>query len=196
MRIASRVTHRAGLRGASSSLVVTNRRQQPQYSSVLATLVERAVAYVERVPATNFGSVDVRRGALRAAAPAHRGPEEHERAAASAAEWSAGHTALVRTSCWSRCPARAGLPFRDVFERDGKTGARSRGASRVAVPEGRTANAFDQARQIMDEGRATTSATSTGTSTCRRWRWCFSTERASRRFAFKVGKRDDPIRAS
>ena len=109
----------------------------------VATLVERAVAYVERfqqqLRVGRFGR------ALRAAAPSHRGSGEHERAAA----WrrrAAGNDARFRLSA-RRGEGRglAAVPRRLRARR--QTGSRSRRASRLDVPEGRTQRVRSGARR-------------------------------------------------
>ena len=79
-------------------------------------------------------------------------------------------TVLVSDFLLVQVPGEGWLPFRDVFERDGKQ-VRDRQERLAALfLKGSSRSAFAQARAIMDEVRATTSATWLGTSTCRRFR--------------------------
>ncbi len=114
---------------------------QQNFGSVVAE--ERYEQRLRRVPNPTNTSVQQRGGG---------GPQE---------------TTLVSDFLLVEVKGEGWLPFRDVFERDGKpVRDREERLATIFLKGGR--NAFDQARPSWTKARATTSATSIGTSTPRR----------------------------
>ena len=182
MRTASRVTHRAGL-AVAFVLVVTN---PAAAQTDVATLVERAVAYVERFQ-QNFGSVvseeryeqRLRRIAVPGSTSVQQrgggGPQE---------------TTLVSDFLLVEVKGEGWLPFRDVFERDGKpVRDREERLASIFLKGGR--NAFDQARAVMDEGARYNIGNINRNINTPTLTLAFLTERHRQRFEFKLGKRGD-----
>ena len=82
------------------------------------------------------------------------------------------------------------LPFRDVFERDGKpVRDREERLATIFLKGGR--NAFEQARAVMDEGARYNIGNINRNINTPTLPLAFLTERHRRRFEFKLGKRDD-----
>ena len=143
MRTASRVTHRAGL-AVAFVLVVTN---VAAAQTDVTALVERAVAYVERFQ-QNFGSVvseeRYEQRLRRIAVPG--GTSVQQRGGGGPQE-----TTLVSDFLLVEVKGEGWLPFRDVFERDGKpVRDREERLASFFLKGGR--NAFGQARAVLDDG--------------------------------------------
>jgi hypothetical protein len=198
MRFASRVTHRAGLAVAfvlaltSAAAAQTggsreqggSKEQDPPYD--VGALVDRAVTYVERYQ-QNFGSVvseeryeqRLRRIAIAGGSSVQQrggsGPQE---------------TTLVSDFLLVEVKGEGWLPFRDVFERDGKP-VRDREARLATIFLKGGRNAFDQARAVMDEGARYNIGNINRNINTPTLALAFLTERHRHRFEFKLGKRED-----
>ena len=192
MRIALRVTHRAALAVAFVvALTIAavaqsggSKGQDPPYDS--AALVDRAVAYVEHFH-QNFGSVvaeeryeqRLRRipmpGSSTVQPRGGSGPQE---------------TILVSDFLLVEVKGEGWLPFRDVFERDGKP-VRDREARLASIFLKGGRNAFDQARAVMDEGARYNIGNVSRNINTPTLTLAFLTERHRGRFEFKLGKQDD-----
>ena len=201
MRFASRVTHRAGLAVAfvlaltSAAAAQTggsreqggSKEQDPPYE--VGALVDRAVTYVERYQ-QNFGSVvseeryeqRLRRIAIAGGSSVQQrggsGPQE---------------TTLVSDFLLVEVKGEGWLPFRDVFERDGKP-VRDREARLATIFLKGGRNAFDQARAVMDEGARYNIGNVSRNINVPTLPLPFLTASHRSRFSFKAGKReaDDP----
>jgi hypothetical protein len=192
MAVASRVTHRAGLAVAFvlalTSAVATqtggSKEQDPPYD--VGALVERAVAYVERFQ-EEFGSVvseeryeqRLRRIAIPGSGSVQQrggvGPQE---------------TTLVSDFLLVEVKGEGWLPFRDVFERDGKpVRDREQRLAAIFLKGGR--NAIDQARAVMNEGARYNIGNINRNINTPTLTLAFLTGRHRSRFEFKLGKRDD-----
>jgi len=165
------------------ALVVTN---VAAAQTDVGALVERAVAYVERFQ-QNFGSVvseeryeqRLRRIAVPGSTSVQQrgggGPQE---------------TTLVSDFLLVEVKGEGWLPFRDVFERDGKpVRDREERLASIFLKGGR--NAFDQARAVMDEGARYNIGNINRNINTPTLTLAFLTERHRQRFEFKLGKRDD-----
>jgi hypothetical protein len=192
MRIASRVTHRAGL-AVAFVLAVTSaiaaqaggsKEQDPPYS--VDALVERAVAYVERFQ-QNFGSVvsEERYEQRLRRIPIAGNTNVQPRGGGGPQE-----TTLVSDFLLVEVKGEGWLPFRDVFERDGKP-VRDREARLATIFLKGGRNAFDQARAVMDEGARYNIGNINRNINTPTLTLAFLTGRHRGRFEFKLGKRDD-----
>jgi len=198
MRIASRVTHRAGL-AVAFVLAVTiataaqtdgsrapggSKEQDPPYS--VDALVERAVAYVERFQ-QNFGSVvsEERYEQRLRRIPIAGNTNVQPRGGGGPQE-----TTLVSDFLLVEVKGEGWLPFRDVFERDGKP-VRDREARLATIFLKGGRNAFDQARAVMDEGARYNIGNINRNNNTPTLTLAFLTGRHRGRFEFKLGKRDD-----
>jgi hypothetical protein len=182
MRFAARVTHRAGL-AVAFVLALTNATTA---QNDVGALVDRAVTYVERYQ-QNFGSVvseeryeqRLRRIAVPGTSTVQprggTGPQE---------------TTLVSDFLLVEVKGEGWLPFRDVFERNGKpVRDREERLATIFLKGGR--NAFDQARAVMDEGARYNIGNINRNINTPTLALAFLTERHRHRFEFKLGKRED-----
>ena len=198
MRFASRVTHRVGLAVAfvlalTSAVAAQTGGSREQGASKeqdapydVGALVDRAVTYVERYQ-QNFGSVvseeryeqRLRRLAIAGGSSVQQrggsGPQE---------------TTLVSDFLLVEVKGEGWLPFRDVFERDGKP-VRDREARLATIFLKGGRNAFDQARAVMDEGARYNIGNINRNINTPTLALAFLTERHRHRFEFKLGKRED-----
>ena len=149
----------------------------------VSVIVDRAGAYVETFQ-QNFGSVVAEE---RYEQRLRRNP-----GATTAVRGSSGpvETVLVSDFLLVQVKGEGWLPFRDVFERDGKP-VRDREArlSTIFLTGGR--NAFDQARAVMDEGARYNIGNVNRNINVPTLPLMFLTERHRSRFDFKLGKRND-----
>jgi hypothetical protein len=152
----------------------------------VSVLVDRASAYVERFH-ESFGSV-----------VAEEHYEQRLRRVATATNTSVQQrggggpqeTTLVSDFLLVQVPGEGWLPFRDVFERDGKP-VRDREARLATIFLKGGRDAFGQARAIMDEGARYNIGNINRNINTPTLPLAFLTERHRHRFEFKLGKRDD-----
>ena len=182
MRRALRVTHRAALAVACVGALTHAAAAQGDVGAI----VDRAVAYVEHYQ-QNFGSVvseeryeqRLRRIAIPGSSSVQQrggvGPQE---------------TTLVSDFLLVEVKGEGWLPFRDVFERDGKP-VRDREARLAAIFLKGGRNALDQARAVMDEGARYNIGNINRNINTPTLTLAFLTPRHRSRFEFKLGKRDD-----
>jgi len=152
----------------------------------LQALVDRASGYVERFQKT-FGSVvseeRYEQKLRRIAIPG--GTSVQQRGGGGPQE-----TTLVSDFLLVEVEGEGWLPFRDVFERDGKrVRDREERLSTIFLKGGR--NAIDQARAIMDEGARYNIGNINRNINTPTLPLAFLTERHRHRFEFKLGKRDE-----
>jgi hypothetical protein len=196
MRFASRLTHRAGL-AVAFVLAVTNAtlaqtggsKEQETPSSAAAdvsALVERAVTYVERFQ-ENFGSVvsEERYEQRLRRIPIAGNTSVQPRGGGGPQE-----TTLVSDFLLVEVKGEGWLPFRDVFERDGKP-VRDREARLATIFLKGGRNAFEQAQAVMNEGARYNIGNINRNINTPTLTLAFLTERHRGRFEFKLGKRDD-----
>jgi hypothetical protein len=192
------VTHRAAL-AAACVLALTNtvatetgeskgqggsKEQEPPSS--VGALVERAVSYVERFQ-QNFGSVvsEERYEQRLRRIPVPGNSSMQQRGGVGPQE-----TTLVSDFLLVEVKGEGWLPFRDVFERDGKpVRDREQRLAAIFLKGGR--NAFDQARAVMDEGARYNIGNVSRNINTPTLTLAFLTSRHRGRFEFKLGKQDD-----
>jgi hypothetical protein len=149
-------------------------------------LVDRASAYVERFQ-QEFGSV-----------VSEERYEQRVRRAANATSVQRGgsvpaETVLVSDFLLVQVKGEGWLPFRDVFERDGKpVRDREERLATIFLTGGR--NAFEQAKAVMNEGARYNIGNIDRNINTPTLPLVFLTRQHSHRFDFKLGKRnsDDP----
>jgi hypothetical protein len=100
-------------------------------------------------------------------------------------------TVLVSDFLLVQVPGEGWLPFRDVFERDGKQVRDRQERLSALFLKGSSRSAFDQARAIMDEGARYNIGNVARNINVPTLPLPFLTELHRRRFSFKAGKRDD-----
>ena len=100
-------------------------------------------------------------------------------------------TVLVSDFLLVQVPGEGWLPFRDVFERDGKQIRDREERLATLFLKGSSRSAFDQARAIMDEGARYNIGNINRNINTPTLTLAFLTERHRQRFEFKLGKRDD-----
>jgi len=148
-------------------------------------LVDRASAYVEAFQ-KNFGSVVAEERyeqTLRRAPGASTSVQQ--RGGSGPTE-----TVLVSDFLLVQVKGEGWLPFRDVFERDGKP-LRDREERLAAIFLSGGRNVFDQARAVMDEGARYNIGNIDRNINVPTLPLAFLTDRHRSRFEFKLGKRDD-----
>jgi hypothetical protein len=152
----------------------------------VTALVDRAVAYVERFQ-ENFGSVvaEERYEQKLRRAPTPGNTSMQQRGGGGPQE-----TTLVSDFLLVEVKGEGWLPFRDVFERDGKP-VRDREARLATIFLKGGRNAMDQARAVMDEGARYNIGNINRNINTPTLALAFLTERHRGRFEFKLGKRDD-----
>lgn len=151
----------------------------------VTVLVDRAAAYVETFQ-TNFGSVVAEERyeqTLRRVPGANTSVQQ--RGGSGPME-----TVLLSDFLLVQVKGEGWLPFRDVFERDGKP-LRDREERLAAIFLKGGRNAFDQARAVMDEGARYNIGNINRNINAPTLPLVFLTERHRRRFEFKLAKRDD-----
>ena len=99
-------------------------------------------------------------------------------------------TVLVSDFLLVQVPGQGWLPFRDVFERDGKQ-VRNREERLAALFLSGSRSALDQARAIMDEGARYNIGNVSRNINVPTLPLPFLTSLHKGRFAFKIGKRED-----
>jgi hypothetical protein len=153
----------------------------------LEVLLARAGAYVESFQ-RNFGSVvaeeryeqKMRRAPMSNTTSVQRG-------------WTGPlETVLVSDFLLVQVPGQGWLPFRDVFERDGKQ-VRDREERLAKLFLGGSRTAIDQARAIMNEGARYNIGNIQRNINTPTLPLPFLTTLHKGRFAFKIGKREDGI---
>jgi len=171
----------AGLVAAACLVLAPAARAQSAFSDVLA----RAGAYVESFQ-RNFGSVVAE----------ERYEQTIQRtlgANGSVVQRGSGgpvHTVLVSDFLLVQVPGEGWLPFRDVFERDGKQ-LRDREERLAAIFLTGSRTAIEQARAIMNEGARYNIGNIDRNINVPTLPLPFLTPLHRHRFAFKAGKRDD-----
>jgi hypothetical protein len=161
---------------------------QPEVS--FDELLARAGAYVESFQ-RNFGSVVAEERyeqTLRRAIGANT--TSVQRGGGGPTE-----TVLVSDFLLVQVPGEGWLPFRDVFERDGKQVRDRQERLSALFLKGSSRSAFDQARAIMDEGARYNIGNIARNINVPTLPLPFLTAQHRRRFSFKAGKRDDAGRA-
>jgi len=151
----------------------------------VSALVDRASAYVERFQ-QDFGSVVAEE---RYEQKLRRIPNPTN---TSVQQRGGGpqETTLVSDFLLVEVKGEGWLPFRDVFERDGKpVRDREQRLATIFLKGGR--NAFEQARAVMDEGARYNIGNINRNINTPTLPLAFLTERHRRRFEFKLGKRDE-----
>jgi len=137
---------------------------QHKFGSVVAE--ERYEQKLRRIPNPTSTSVQQRGGS---------GPQE---------------TTLVSDFLLVEVKGEGWIPFRDVFERDGKpVRDRESRLAKIFLNGGR--NAFEQARAVMDEGARYNIGNINRNINAPTLALAFLTAQHRRRFEFKLGKRDD-----
>ena len=182
MRINNRVMRRAALAAAFTLSIASGAAAQTD----VATLVDRASIYVEAFQ-QNFGSVvaEERYEQKLRRVPSATNTTVQQRGGAGPQE-----TTLVSDFLLVEVKGEGWLPFRDVFERDGKpVRDREQRLAAIFLKGGR--DAFDQARAIMDEGARYNIGNINRNINAPTLSLAFLTARHRHRFEFKLGKRDD-----
>ena len=149
----------------------------------VAVLVDRAVAYVERFQ-ENFGSVvaEERYEQRLRRVPIPGNTSTQQRGGGGPQE-----TTLVSDFLLVEVKGEGWLPFRDVFERDGKQ-VRDREARLATIFLKGGRNAIDQARAVMDEGARYNIGNINRNINTPTLALAFLTERHRGRFEFKLGQ--------
>jgi hypothetical protein len=171
----------AGLAAAVLAVLAQTVLAQPDVS----VLVGRAAAYVETFQA-NFGSVVAEERyeqTLRRAPGANTSVQQRGGTGPT-------QTVLVSDFLLVQVKGEGWLPFRDVFERDGKP-LRDREERLAAIFLGGGRNAFEQARAVMDEGARYNIGNINRNINAPTLPLVFLTDRHRRRFEFKLAKRDE-----
>jgi hypothetical protein len=102
-------------------------------------------------------------------------------------------TVLVSDFLLVQVPGEGWLPFRDVFERDGRQVRDRQERLSELFLKGASRNAFDQAKAIMDEGARYNIGNVARNINVPTLPLPFLTARHRGRFTFKAGKRDDSV---
>jgi hypothetical protein len=158
----------------------------------VSTLVDRASAYVESFH-QNFGSVVAEE---RYEQRLRRIPNATNTTVQQRGGGGPQETTLVSDFLLVEVKGEGWLPFRDVFERDGRpVRDREERLSAIFLKGGR--NAFDQARAIMDEGARYNIGNVSRNINTPTLALAFLTPQHRQRFEFKLGRREqsDPARA-
>ena len=152
----------------------------------VSALVDRASAYVETFQ-QNFGSVVAEE---RYVQRQRRIPNPTNTAVQQRGGGGPQETTLVSDFLLVEVEGEGWLPFRDVFERDGKpVRDREQRLAAIFLKGGR--NAFDQARAVMDEGARYNIGNINRNINTPTLALAFLTARHRRRFEFRLGKRDE-----
>jgi hypothetical protein len=174
------------MRRAAFAAIVLAAATAATAQSNVSVLVDRAGAYVETFQ-QNFGSVVAEeryeQRLRRAAIPGNTSIQQ--RGGGGPAE-----TTLVSDFLLVQVPGEGWLPFRDVFERDGKP-VRDREARLATIFLKGGRDAFEQARAIMDEGARYNIGNINRNINAPTLPLAFLTGRHRHRFEFKLGRRDD-----
>jgi hypothetical protein len=175
------------MRGAllAAVFVVTLADASPAQTDVSA-LVDRASAYVENFQ-QSFGSVvaEERYEQRLRRVPSATNTSVQQRGGPGPQE-----TTLVSDFLLVEVKGEGWLPFRDVFERDGRP-VRDREARLATIFLKGGRDAFEQARAIMDEGARYNIGNINRNINMPTLPLAFLTERHRHRFEFKLGKRDE-----
>ena len=173
---------RAGLAAAFVALAANVAVAQTDVSA----LVDRASAYVESFQQT-FGSVVAEE---RYEQKLHRIPNPTNTSVQQRGGGGPQETTLVSDFLLVEVKGEGWLPFRDVFERDGKpVRDREERLAKIFLKGGR--DAFEQARAVMNEGARYNIGNINRNINTPTLALAFLTELHRRRFEFKLGKRDD-----
>jgi hypothetical protein len=154
--------------------------------TAVSTLVDRASAYVETFQRT-FGSVVAEE---RYEQKLRRIPSATNTSVQPRGGSGPQETTLVSDFLLVEVKGEGWLPFRDVFERDGRP-VRDREARLATIFLKGGRNAFEQARAIMNEGARYNIGNINRNINTPTLPLAFLTEQHRRRFEFKLGKRDD-----
>lgn len=171
--------------GLAAAFVVTAANAAAAQTDV-SVLIDRAGAYVEQFQ-RDFGSVVAEE---RYEQKLHRIPNPTNTSVQQRGGSGAQETTLVSDFLLVEVKGEGWLPFRDVFERDGRR-VRDREERLAAIFLKGGRNAFDQARAVMDEGARYNIGNINRNINTPTLPLAFLTERHRRRFEFKLGKRDD-----
>jgi hypothetical protein len=154
--------------------------------TAVSELVERAGAYVESFQ-QRFGSVvaEERYEQRMRRVPSATNTTVQQRGGGGPQE-----TTLVSDFLLVEVKGEGWLPFRDVFERDGRP-VRDREARLATIFLKGGRDAFEQARAIMDEGARYNIGNINRNINMPTLPLAFLTERHRHRFEFKLGKRDE-----
>ena len=182
MRINSCVMRCTGLAAAFTLNIADGAAGQTDVS----TLVDRASAYVEAFQ-QNFGSVVAEE---RYEQRLRRVPNPTNTAVQQRGGGGPQETTLVSDFLLVEVKGEGWLPFRDVFERDGKP-VRDREERLAAIFLKGGGNAFDLARTIMNEGARYNIGNVSRNINTPTLSLAFLTAQHRRRFEFKLGKRDE-----
>jgi hypothetical protein len=152
----------------------------------VSVLVDRASAYVEKFQ-QSFGSVvsEERYEQRMRRVPSATNTSVQQRGGPGPQE-----TTLVSDFLLVEVKGEGWLPFRDVFERDGRP-VRDREARLATIFLKGGRDAFEQARAIMDEGARYNIGNINRNINMPTLPLAFLTERHRLRFEFKLGKRDE-----
>jgi hypothetical protein len=171
--------------GLAAAVVVTAANAAAAQTDV-SVLIDRAGAYVEQFQ-RDFGSVVAEE---RYEQKLHRIPNPTNTSVQQRGGSGPQETTLVSDFLLVEVKGEGWLPFRDVFERDGKR-VRDREERLAAIFLKGGRNAFDQARAVMDEGARYNIGNINRNINTPTLPLAFLTTRHRRRFEFKLGKRDD-----
>jgi len=171
--------------GLAAAFVVTAANAAAAQTDV-SVLIDRAGAYVEQFQ-RDFGSVVAEE---RYEQKLHRIPNPTNTSVQQRGGSGPQETTLVSDFLLVEVKGEGWLPFRDVFERDGRR-VRDREERLAAIFLKGGRNAFDQARAVMDEGARYNIGNINRNINTPTLPLAFLTERHRRRFDFKLGKRDD-----
>ena len=171
--------------GLAAAFVVTAANAAAAQTDV-SVLIDRAGAYVEQFQ-RDFGSVVAEE---RYEQKLHRIPNPTNTSVQQRGGSGPQETTLVSDFLLVEVKGEGWLPFRDVFERDGKR-VRDREERLAAIFLKGGRNAFDQARAVMDEGARYNIGNINRNINTPTLPLAFLTTRHRRRFEFKLGKRDD-----
>jgi hypothetical protein len=175
---------------AASSTRSVDQDQSPttnsQPAASVGELLERASRYIESFQ-RNFGSVVAEE---RYEQTLRRAPGANT---TSVQRGSGGptQTVLVSDFLLVQVPGEGWLPFRDVFERDGRQVRDRQERLSELFLKGGSRTAFDQARAIMDEGARYNIGNIARNINVPTLPLPFLTALHRSRFSFKAGKRDD-----
>ncbi len=158
----------------------------PAAQTAVSVLVDRASAYVENFQ-QSFGSVvaEERYEQRLRRVPSATNTSVQQRGGPGPQE-----TTLVSDFLLVEVKGEGWLPFRDVFERDGRP-VRDREARLATIFLKGGRDAFEQARAIMDEGARYNIGNINRNINMPTLPLAFLTERHRHRFEFKLGKRDE-----
>ncbi|HEU4693166.1 MAG TPA: hypothetical protein VFS23_32610 [Vicinamibacterales bacterium] len=182
MRMIPCVMRCAGLAAALTVTLASGAAAQTD----VATLVDRASAYVEAFQ-KNFGSVVAEE---RYEQRLRRVPNPTNTAVQQRGSGGPQETTLVSDFLLVEVKGEGWLPFRDVFERDGRP-VRDREQRLATIFLKGDRNAFEQARTIMNEGARYNIGNINRNINTPTLTLAFLTSLHRHRFEFKRGKRDE-----